>query len=132
MRKPQIIEQELKFRAFHKEYGLIYDVFSFCSEFVKYEVNGTVYKDKRSNFEPLMQYIGVKYSIGLCKGDKIFVGDIVKHGNRIGEIIFDCNFGSIGFNVYSKSDKFKFPLNKFNVKHLKKIGDIYNNKNLNK
>ena len=49
---------ELKFKAYHKQYHKIYDVFSFCETYVKFfGDDGNVIKTFRTDFEPLMQYI---------------------------------------------------------------------------
>lgn len=142
MIKPKIIEQELTFRAWDKEAKRMFYVFSFCNEFVKVIIEkpdmqnsksgDLILKCLRSKFEPLMQYIGAEYSIGKWKGEKIFVGDIVKYGNRVAEIIFYNGFETCGFAMYSKSDNYIFAINKLIIKKFKKIGDIYNNKGLNK
>lgn len=139
----KIVEQELKFRAWNKDTKKMYSVFSFCDKYVKFRIQkpfrkvedlreGLIVKRPRNEFEPLMQYIGAKYSNGISKGSDIFVGDIVKYGNRIAEIIFYNGYETCGFAMYSKSDNYIFAINKLIIKKFKKIGDVYNNKDLNK
>jgi hypothetical protein len=50
--------REIKFKAYHKELKKMYDVFSFCDEFIKVKSDDDILKLPRSEFEPLMQYIG--------------------------------------------------------------------------
>jgi len=96
-------KRQLKFRAYSKRNKIMYEVFSFCKEFIKViipENGNNPAKIEIEEFEPLMQFTGLK-----DKNDiDIFEDDLITAFDGVFQIVFrDGAFyakrGSIMFRI---------------------------------
>lgn len=89
------MNREIKFRAFHKPSKQMFEVFSFCDSFVKVytdkDVCIDVKKCPRIDFEPLLQYTGLKDK----KGKEMYENQGVNVASKFAGIIQYSNGGFV-------------------------------------
>lgn len=115
--------RELKFRVFQKREKKMYEVFSFCTGFIKIIVGiGTASKVPIDLFEPIMQYTGLKDR----NGKDIYEDDILKTPSGIGFVVFD----NCGYAIKSPgSDAVDYEFSAYYL-GCEIIGNIYENPEL--
>lgn len=124
----------IKFKAYDKGHfdifkkHKIFDVLSMkygfgkISEVVLITKMGEILRYK--NQIVLLQFIGLK----IKNGNEIYEGDILKFYNKIGEVMYEAEYG--GYVIYNKNNKTIVRLEKFIVKDCEIIGNIYENPEL--
>lgn len=123
--KPLLSSRLFKFRACLKNSKEIYEVMSFCKDFVKVYTDITekgYTKLSIDNFEPLMQFTGLKDKKGveICEGDILYFDD-----DCTTEKVYYENgcFGTMGrYNFISLMDT--------NMNISKIIGNVFQNPEL--
>lgn len=122
---------EIKFRAYHKENKKMYEVFSFCDEFVKIVVGiGSVIKLPRTEFEPLMQKWNPSNGLEVYTGDLFTAVCSPSGSNKKIERICKIDFDGRGMNVSVWYKKEWWHYGSINFTTFKNIGNIYDNANL--
>jgi len=122
---------EIKFRAYHKENKKMYEVFSFCDEFVKVVVGiGSVIKLPRTEFEPLMQKWNPSNGLEFYTGDLFTAFSSPSGSNSKKEHICKVDFDGRGMNVSVWYKKEWWHYGSMNFTTAKIIGNIYDNQNL--
>ena len=122
---------EIKFRAYHKENKKMYEVFSFCDEFVKVvEETGSVLKLPRIEFEPLMQKWNPSSGLECYSGDLFNAICSPSGSNKKIERICKIGFNGRGMDVAVWYKGQWWAYGSMNFTTFKKIGNIYDNQNL--
>ena len=122
---------EIKFRAFHKTREKMYDVFSFCENYVKIKGhNETIEKLPRNEFEDLMQLWNPSIGLEFFPGD-LFLAECSPSGsNKKKERICKVSFSGKGMSisVWYKGEWWAY--GSMNFTTAKIIGNISQNSNL--
>ena len=122
---------EIKFRAYHKENKKMYEVFSFCDEFVKVITDvDLVEKFRREEFEPLMQKWNPSNGLEFYTGDLFTAFSSPSGSNSKKEHICKVDFDGRGMNVSVWHKKEWWHYGSMNFTTAKIIGNIYDNQNL--